>query len=355
MPMNKIKSIGVIGEGKMGSSILLYLNGFDFKLSWLCSSEQQKETAQKTYNKKTKILCQSGVITESEYNDKLKNTKITALAEDLAGCDLIIEAIYEDIHVKRTLFNTLHKVVNPECIFTSNSSSILPSQLNLPENRRDKLAGLHFFFPVALKNIVELITTSTTSQHTTESLLDFLKQINKKTLSQNETNAFILNRLLLDFQAGAFKIYQEGFMSFMEIDELVKMHLFPVGVFEFFDHVGIDVMLSSIKTYTQGIDHKEFYDPLIKKLEELVAENHLGIKSKHGFYDYTQPAEVPSYPNPCENPEILKRSVTDRLWNYYIKSVDSVIQKGLCTREDLAYAVKDYLGIDSDPFLRKDS
>ena len=349
--MKKIKHIGIAGEGKMGSSIFFYLNGFNFRMTWLVSSEDEKEKAQKVFVKKTKIFLQSSILSEAEYASKIDRTTVTTASDDLKDCDLVIEAITEDIGLKRGLFESLDRAVNANCIFTTNSSAILPLQLVPSENRKDRFCGLHFFFPVAMKNIVELISNSLTSSQTKESLHQFLLQINKTPFHQDETDAFILNRLFLDFQAGAYQVFLEGRLSYHEIDELVRLQLFPIGVFEFFDHVGIDVMLSSIKTYTKDTVNKTFYSPLIEKMEELVKFNRLGIKTKQGFYDYIQREEkVVRATDTSEGKSVYKRLVAERLWDYYIKSVTSVIEKGLSSREELACAVKDYMGMDTDPF-----
>jgi 3-hydroxybutyryl-CoA dehydrogenase len=346
-----IKNIGVAGEGKMGSSIFLYLNGFDFRLTWLCSSEQASEKAKKTVMKKLRFQLQNGILSENEYISKSENTKITALAGELENCDLIIEAIPEDKDAKRMLFEVLHKAVNPDCIFTSNSSSFLPSQLIPSGTRSSRIAGMHFFFPVNMKKSVELIAGSQTSDETLESLNQFLVQIDKNPFPQDESNAFLLNRLLLDFQAEAFNILREGKLSVRDIDELVKQRLFPIGVFEFFDHVGIDTMLSSVRSYTRNSTNEEFYKPLFQKLEELAKLNHLGIKAGHGFYDYKAHRELsePSQ-DPGEDRSDYITNAADRLWGYYTRSVNSIINSGICNRDVLASHVKDYLGIDSDPF-----
>jgi 3-hydroxybutyryl-CoA dehydrogenase len=346
-----IKKIGVVGEGKMGSSIFLYLNGFDFRLTWLCSSESATENARKTFLKKMRLQFQSGVMTEPEYALKSESTIITNSVDDLKDCDLIIEAINEDINAKRMLFESLHKAINPACIFTTNSSSFLPSQLIPSVEWGRNAAGLHFFFPVNMKSTVELITGSLTSGETGESLNRFLVKINKRPFQQDEPNAFILNRLLLDFQAQAFNVLQEGKLSVKEIDELVKQRFFPIGVFEFFDHVGIDIMLSSIRSYTYNSNNREFFAPLLQRLEELVKLNRLGIKTRHGFYDYSSPQELSSTPSyQAIDLREYENNVADRLWDHYIRSVFSIIDSGICTREELAFYVKDYLGMDTDPF-----
>jgi 3-hydroxybutyryl-CoA dehydrogenase len=350
--LKQIHKIGVVGEGKMGSSVFLYLNGFDFTLAWLCSGEAARDSALKTFRKKTRFLYQSGVLSEEQYHSKTEKTVVTFSIEELQDCDLIIEAITENIDSKKTLFAALDKNVNPDCIITSNSSSILPSEFNLPASRTDKFAGLHFFFPVPVKNCVELISSSKTSVDTIDSLRNFLIQINKTPFHQSEANAFVLNRLLLDFQAGAYQIFLEGKLSVVEIDDLVKKYLFPVGVFEFFDHVGIDVMLSSVKSYTRKSENPVFYAPLISKMKELLDQNKLGIKNKFGFYDYSKAVESsPTNPDTNNDHGGYKKMVVKRLWDYYSKSVALTLESGVCTKEELGAYINDYLGTDNDPFI----
>lgn len=349
--MTEIKKIGVIGEGKMGTSIILFLNGFNFELIWLCSSDFESDKAQKLFDRKTKLLFQCGAISEEEYVIKTESSKITSLINDLSDCDLVIEAINEDIELKRNLFKSLDVIVKKESIFTSNSSSIIPSFITPSVSRKDKFCGLHFFFPVAIKNIVELITNSSTSSETKELLINFISQINKKPFQQNEEHAFILNRLFLDFQAGAYNIFLEGKLSFKEIDDIVKEHLFPIGVFEFFDHVGIDTMLSSVKTYTRNSENPEFYVPLISKMNEMVAAGKLGIKTKSGFYSYEKPQTEVYFSKTNETfYKETKDDVLKKLKSYFLDSVNNVIDLNLYTAGELSFAVKDYMGIDYDPF-----
>jgi 3-hydroxybutyryl-CoA dehydrogenase len=346
-----IKNIGVVGEGKMGSSIFFYLNGFDFKLTWLCSSEEESVKAGKTVQKKLRFQFQNGIIPEKEFISKSENTKVTFLADELLDCDLIIEAVNEDIDTKRMLFESLQKVVSAECIFTTNSSSYLPSQLITQGAGSARFAGMHFFFPVNMKKTVELIYGPQTSEETLDWLNRFLLGINKTPFHQEESNAFVLNRLLLDFQAEAFNILSEGKLPVRDIDEIVKTRFFPIGVFEFFDHVGIDVMLSSIRSYTRNSANREFYRPLFQKLEEMAKLNHLGIKTKHGFYDYTplQDGSSSASAKTSEQSE-YKQAVANRLWDCYMRGVNSVLESGICSRQELGFYVKDYLGMDTDPF-----
>jgi 3-hydroxyacyl-CoA dehydrogenase len=353
--MNNIGNIAVVGEGKMGTSLFLYLNGFDFNLTWLCSDDTGMENARKTFIKKTGHLYHAGIISETEYSLKLSSTKITVDPGYLKNCDIVIEAINESQPDKRKLFNEIDRIVGKDCILVSNSSSLPPSELIPAEGRKEKFAGLHFFFPVPLKNTVELITCSSTSVETRESLYNFLLRINKRPFCQDESNPFILNRILLGLQAEAFHVILENEISVAGLDELVKQYIFPAGVFEFFDHVGIDIMLSSIESYMRYSLNREFYLPMIYSLREMVGHNQLGIKTGKGFYDYKglmrSSGDSIQY---AEIPDQLRKKTVKRLWRRYEESCLRMLESGTCSREELIVHLQDYLGIDRDPLTLND-
>jgi 3-hydroxybutyryl-CoA dehydrogenase len=208
------------------------------------------------------------------------------------------------------------------------------------------MAGLHFFFPVQLKNTVELIMGRGTSAGTISILASFLHSINKKPFIQKESNPFILNRLLLEIQAEAFSVYLEGRLTFSQIDGLVREHLFPGGIFSFFDHVGIDVMRASILNYAEFSPDKGRYRPLIDKLTELMASGRLGIKSKAGFYDYPpQPFILAEAFVDKEYEEITIR----RLQRCFRQALDTFKPNLEIGADEFLEAVRDYLDLSEDP------
>jgi 3-hydroxybutyryl-CoA dehydrogenase len=336
----------------MGTSIFLYLNRFDLRLRWLCSSGEARDEARKMFGKKLNSQLHCGVMRQDEYDSRLRDTVITADPGEMQDCSLIIEAVPEDADLKRQIFRQLDIAVNDGCIFASNSSSIYPETLIPSENRKDKLIGLHYFFPVQLKKFVELISTVESSQETIKSADEFLTFIRKKSIHEDAHSAFLLNRLFLDFQAEAYHIFLERKATFRQIDDLVKTHLFPFGVFEFFDHVGIDVMLASVKAYSEKRFDQGFYEPLIMRLQEMVSLGYLGLKAKQGFYDYNQQTGPSNKQGPDEKlPFHLAYELIMRLWDRYISSVIEVLDSGWISREELSEAVKDYTGQDKDHFL----
>ena len=166
-----LKNIGVIGEGKMGTNLLYYLLDMDFNLTWVCSQDADLEKLRSTFNKRLNRGLEAGIYDMERVQSIRKRLTISNTLNDTANCELIIEAINEELQAKQNLFKILDAIVSHECILTSNSSSINPSLLIPSENRKEKFAGLHFFYPVALKNIVEVILVPGSSRETLKSLL----------------------------------------------------------------------------------------------------------------------------------------------------------------------------------------
>jgi 3-hydroxybutyryl-CoA dehydrogenase len=345
--MNKISKIGIIGEGKMGTNLFYYLLDFPFSLVWVCSADADIEKIIHGFAKKIKRLFNAGILSEAKYTLLQNDVLITADIHEIRSCDLVMETIYEDLELKKRLFKSINSIANPQCIITSNSSSFNPSELLPERSRKDYFAGLHFFYPVSLKNIVEIIVTDSTSQATIDLLVEFLSIIDRNYLLLKENSSFILNRIFLGFQNEAYRIVTEMKLSIAQMDELVKNEFFPSGVFEFCDHVGNEIMLTSVRNYTANVSDKQDYQTFIDKLEELVQENRLGVKSSSGFYSY------PREESPKENsiqviePEIY-RKIIFRLQSSMKQSIEKFsLQSGIFPAA-LNNAMKEYLGMERD-------
>jgi 3-hydroxybutyryl-CoA dehydrogenase len=347
MLSGNINHIGILGFGKMGSDIFNYIAEYDFNITVLCINQSEKDKAEKTFIRKLERKLRSEIIDQSFYDVKRMSIIFSENKHDLKSCDLLIECITEDLAVKTAMFAELDEIVDDNCIFASNSSSIIPSLLIDSEKRRDKIVGLHFFYPVLLKNISELIQTENTSTATLENLTNFLSTINRTFILLDEINAFILNRLLIGFQAEAYNIAIEKNVNYRAIDEIVKERLFPVGVFEFFDNVGIDVMYASYKNYIELETEKDPYLPLLEKFADLLSNGSLGVKNKKGFYNYES---IEPDADILSMDEQLKESITNRLMFRYITSCANLVKNKIVDIETLDYAVKEFMSVEKGPF-----
>lgn len=329
----------------MGTDIFNFLTAYDYKLVWICIDETETACLQQSFEKKINRLHKCGILDDQQLKIKHDSVLISHRAEQLSDCDLIIECIWEDIDRKKQMYQHILPFLNSKCILASNSSSFLPSQLLPDTNFNERFIGLHFFYPVKLKNIIEVIITAHTSSETINKIDGFCKITEKMPLRQDEKNAFWLNRLFLEIQNEAFLVQHENIFSYDEIDAIIAEHLFPEGIFKFFDQVGIDIMLQAIKNYTAN--NPLPYRIMIAKLEELISENKLGVKSKSGFYDYTGV-------NTKQGSALIRNDyyflVLERLTSAYIMKAQELVNEGVCDKETLEFAAKEYMNTEKGPF-----
>ncbi len=343
--------VGIVGKGKMGTSLFGYLLDFEFPLVWVCKNKNDVEELEKQVRKRWTRTFRAGLIDRDRYENRLNQIRVSHLTQKLAQCNLIIETITEDLRLKRELFETLDRVTNNDCIFASCSSSIPPEDWYANGNRKDKVVGMHFFYPVPFANIVELIITRNTSRQTLQNSRLFLNHMNKQFIFQQGESAFLLNRVFLDFQAGAYQLCKENNLSFKEMDDLIVKDFFPVGVFEFFDRVGIDVIHNAINRYTKNAKNREFFQPLLNHLGKMVRENRLGMKTAHGFYSWeAQQRIIPGNNSNKSSIGACYGSIKERLKGWYVNAATRFVEQGYCTKEELTFGVKEYMNCDKGPF-----
>lgn len=337
-----MKIIGIIGEGKMGTNLFHYISDFPFEMRWIVSPAADVEKISKTWSKKiargvnTAIIDEAGAV-------RRNRAIITRDLQAACDCDLIIEALPENENIKLEVFRNMEPIAPPHCIFASNSSSILPSRLSPSESRTPNVIGIHFFYPVSLKNIVELIVHPKSDLLTIERSITFLNTIQRKYLYQAEQDAFLLNRIYLEVQLEAWLIIREKMMSPTQLDRLVRSRLFPLGPFECMDVVGMDVMLPSIRNYTRHYPDPARYESLLEELQRLVAVGRLGMKSGKGFFDHTesgsdQDRQVPSPPEEIADAAVARLRTT---LNTAIENLSAGVS---CPKVDILEGLKEYFG-----------
>jgi len=209
----------------------------------------------------------------------------TTDVKDLKGCDVVIEAIIENIEAKLRLFKQLDDLLAPHAIICSNTSSLCVIEMAAGTKRPDRVAGLHFFNPVPIMKLVEVVQTIATSQATVDTLYEFAHKLGKEPILAKDTPGFIVNRLLVPYLLYAIRLYEEGLASREDIDKGMKLGCgYPMGPLELLDFVGLDTTY-----YIAQIMFDEFKDPLMAPptlLKRMVLAGQYGRKSGKGFYDY---------------------------------------------------------------------
>lgn len=332
-------------------NIFQYLSDFSFRLTLVCNSFEKAEKISKTFSRKLERSLKYGKIDQGIYAFRKAHISVSDSIIDLKDCNLVIESVSEDEELKKDLFQKLDQVVSEDCILASNSSSIPPSKLITNDKRNHNTIGLHFFYPLSMTNLVEVNVLESTSCQTLEFVRSFLDQINRFHLVFSEKENFTLNKLFLKLQAGSCYLHQHYKLSYLQIDTIIKNTLqFPIGVFEFFDHVGIDTMLVSVRNYVKGKEDAHFYAPLIQELESLSELGKLGRKSGQGFYsdisentiEFSVSAEVLN--------EFPLEEIKSMIVEWYFQPIIHLLSEGICTKEQIEHAIREYIDPGLSPF-----
>ncbi|HKD13154.1 MAG TPA: 3-hydroxyacyl-CoA dehydrogenase family protein, partial [Candidatus Angelobacter sp.] len=214
--------------------------------------------------------------------------KGTTNPQDLADCDIIVEAIIENLPEKKKTFSALDSIVKKDAIFASNTSSISITEVAAATRRPDRFVGLHFFNPVPLMKLVEVVRTIATSDQVFETAYQFGQSLGKVPVRTSDKTGFIVNRLLVPYLLDAVRAYEEGVGSIPDIDNAMKLGCgYPMGPFTLLDFVGLDTTYYITHVMFDEFKERRFASPPL--LKRLVMAGWYGRKSGKGFYDYTDP------------------------------------------------------------------
>ena len=283
----KISNIGIVGAGTMGSGIsqVAALTGYNIVMQDV--SEEATNRGLGVIDKSLQRLVDREKITADAKDAAITKISTTTNLSELADCDLVIEAATENMALKLDLFEEIDKVARPETIIASNTSSLSLTKLASVSNRPDKVIGMHFFNPVPMMALVEIIRALQTSDDTFNSVDQLTRELGKTPVSVKDSPGFVVNRMLVPMINEAVFILYEGIASADEIDAAMKLGAgHPMGPLALADMIGIDVCL-----YVMNILLEEFGDSKFRPcplLKQMVDAGYLGRKSGKGFFDYGQ-------------------------------------------------------------------
>lgn len=282
----KIKEVGVVGCGLMGSGIAQVCAQAGYQVA---VSEINQDLLQKGLNNIKRFLAKGverGKVAQEEMDAALARIQGTVDIQDFKDCDLVIEAIIENMEAKKEIFSSLDGICPPHTILASNTSSLCITEIASATKRGEKVVGLHFFNPVPLMRLLEIVRTILTSEETFRRARKFGESLGKEIVVAKDTPGFIVNLLLIPYLLDAIRALENGVATKEDIDKSMVLGLnHPMGPFTLLDLLGLDTTLFIADAmYGEFKDSRYAVPPLLRRM---VTAGHLGRKTGKGFYDYS--------------------------------------------------------------------
>jgi len=327
--------VGILGAGSMGAGIAQVAAQSGHKVV-LCDTKQEQLDLAK--NKLAKImakLVEKGKFSEEKSNQTQGNIIYSTKMEDFSDCGMVIEAIIENIDIKKSVFSNLESIVDANCILASNTSSLSIASIAAACEKADRVIGIHFFNPAPLMPLVEIIPAVQTSNETTVTSRNLIDSWKKVTVLVKDTPGFIVNRVARPFYGEALKIYEEGIADFATIDwAMTEIGGFRMGPFTLMDYIGNDINY----TVTETVFAAFYYDPRYKP--SFTQKRHseagwYGRKSGRGYFDYSESAIKPE---PNKSPELGKQ-IMERILMMLINEAVDALFLNIASKEDIDLAM----------------
>ncbi len=287
MKLEDIKTVGMAGAGSMGAGIAQVAAMAGLQVKVVDVSDAVWGRAEKTITKSLERIVKKGTITEDEMKAVLGRISFSTDVASLKDVPFIFEAVFEDINVKKELFAKLDAVCGDDTIYATNTSSIAITEMAAMVKRPAKFVGMHFFNPVPMMKLVEVIPALQTAVETKDLALAMAKKIGKTAITCKDTPGFVVNRLFVPYIIDAVRLLEEGVASAEDIDTAMKLGCnMPMGPLEFQDFAGVDIGYHVINIFHDYMKQERYAAPGL--LRNMIKAGYVGRKAGKGFYDYSE-------------------------------------------------------------------
>jgi len=331
--MNTI--ISVIGAGTMGSGIAQVAGTYGCQVNVIDSFPEALDSSQSKLKKILSLLAEKGKINKEQLKCILSRIHWTTNMDEISNSNMVIEAIVENLEIKQDLFLQMEPMVSDECILATNTSSLSVAKIASVCKLKNRIMGIHFFNPVPLMKLVELIPTEEANRELLLEVKAILEGWDKSVVTAKDTPGFIVNRVARPYYGEALRIYEEGIADFATIDWAMKeFGGFRMGPFELMDYIGNDINYSATKSVYDGTNHDPRYKPSTTQ-KKMMDEGLLGRKSGKGYFDYSESADNPE-PNKDEK---LGKKIFIRVLSMLINAAADALNEPIATRDDIDTAM----------------
>ena len=285
MDIEAITTVGVAGTGSMGVGIMQVAAQAGFQVRAVDLDDAAWDRALKTLTKSLERLLAKDKITEAQMKETLSRISFSTDLESLKDVPFIFEAVFENLEVKKDLYGKLDAITRADAVYASNTSSLSITEMASLVKRPGQFIGMHFFNPVPMMKLVEVIPALQTEKATAELALEIAKKLGKTSITCKDTPGFVLNRLLVPYMLDAVRLLEQGVASRDDIDTAMKLGAgMPMGPFELMDFTGVEISQYVGDIFFEATKEPRFAPPCL--LRNMVKAGYLGRKAGKGFYDY---------------------------------------------------------------------
>lgn len=325
--------VGIVGAGAMGAGIAQVAAMAGAEVRIFDKSQEAKTKALQNITSSIQKFVEKGKVSTTESIAIVGRIYVCEKLETLSDCDLIIEAIIEDIGIKKELFQTLESLVTSDCILASNTSSLSITSIASALKHPERCIGIHFFNPPVLMKLVEIIPAIQTDPTITAQVKDVITLWGKTAVIAKDTPGFIVNKVARPFYSEAIRILEEGIADVVTIDYAMTKNGFKMGPFTLMDFIGHDVNFKVTESVWKSFFYDTKYRPSFTQ-QRLMEAGYLGRKSGRGFYDYTKDNIL----TPNENQDLLD-SIFTRIISMLINEAADTVYQHICSSEDVELAM----------------
>lgn len=281
----QIKKLGVLGCGQMGAGIMQVFAQSGYQVVGVDTDQKMLDKAVRSVDKRLAGRVEKNKLDQAEKDGIMGRITTSTKLADLEGCDLIEEAVPEDLDLKKKVFSELDRLCPAHTIFGTNTSCLSVTDMSAATTRGDKLLGMHFHNPAPVMRLLELVRTIMTSEETIQAVTEFGKTLGKTVVVAPDVGGFIVTRLFTPFLLGAVHMLEDGIATREEIDTSMKLAVnHPMGPLEVIDFIGLDTELAIDEMLYEETKDPKYAPPLL--LKKMVAAGWLGRKTGKGFYEY---------------------------------------------------------------------